>query len=455
MLKNKIIVKKIRNIFILLMAIIIMLGAYHNIRNSKAENVIQIELEIADKSNILSAQTITVDATETSEGNYLINLPISVNKNIVSKYYTSSGEEIEVDVENNIATMQLTEEEVANKKAQLQTDYDTKEVTDAKSGEKKLLYKKLLTNEPVTEEQDENSKNNETTQTNSTTKNETSAQKETEKQSESKNATQDSQNTDNKENTENQDVIATGYMPIDAKMEVKEIDLATLTSVKIPDEKQTMQKAYEVSIYQMVEKKKDESNSESNFASTNSDEANAGKAQTNSDATNENQTQETYDVTNENTTQTSSDATNENKAQTNPDSTLNSETEGANKTTDVNTETNTNSAVDSETQNVEMERVEYDPSIYDEKVTIITKNEQVNVITTIYALEKDNKVAKVESTTDNAKNETKFETEKTGETVKYVIATEEIPADVNNTTDNDTITSDDKINNLVQYYYCL
>ena len=411
MLKNKIIVKKIRNIFILLMAIIIMLGAYHNIRNSKAENVIQIELEIADKSNILSAQTITVDATETSDGNYLINLPISVNKNIVSKYYTSSGEEIEVDVENNIATMQLTEEEVANKKAQLQTDYDTKEVTDAKSGEKKLLYKKLLTNEPVTEEQDENSKNNETTQTNSTTKNETTTQKETEKQSENKNTTQSSQNTDNTENAENQDVIATGYMPIDAKMEVKEIDLATLTSVKIPDEKQTMQKAYEVSIYQMVEKKKDESKSESNSANTSSDEANAGKEQTN------------------------------------PDSTLNSETEGANKTTDVNTETNTNSAVDSETQNVEMERVEYDPSIYEEKVTIITKNEQVNVITTIYALEKDNKVAKVESTTDNAKNETKFETEKTGETVKYVIATEEIPADVDNTTDNDTITSDDKINN--------
>ena len=447
MLKNKIIVKKIRNIFILLMAIIIMLGAYHNIRNSKAENVIQVELEVADKSNILSAQTIMVDATETSDGNYLVSLPISVNKNIVTKYYTSSGEEIEVNVENNLATVQLTDEEVKNKKVQLQTDYDTKEVKDTKSGEKKLLYKRLLTNEPVTEEHDETSKSNEATQSNSTTKNETTTQKETEKQGENKNTTQSSQNTDNTENAENQDVIATGYMPIDAKMEVKEIDLATLTSVKIPDEKQTMQKAYEVSIYQMVEKKKDESKSESNSANTNSDEANASKTQTNSEATNENKTQETSDVTNENTTQTNSGVTNENNALTSSDSTLNSETEGANKTTDVNTETNTNSAVDSETQNVEMERVEYDPSIYEEKVTIITKNEQVNVITTVYALEKDNKVAKVESTTDNAKNETKFETEKTGETVKYVIATEEIPADVNNTTDNDTITSDDKINN--------
>ena len=112
MLRNKIIVKKIRNIFILLMAIIIMIGAYHNIRNSKAENVIQIELEVADKSGILSAQNITVDATETSDGNYLLNLPISVNKNIVTKYYTSSGEEILIDSvneENNVATIQLTD----------------------------------------------------------------------------------------------------------------------------------------------------------------------------------------------------------------------------------------------------------------------------------------------------------------------------------------------------------
>ena len=91
MLKNKIIGKKIRNILILLMAIIIMLGAYHNIRNSRAENVIQIEMEVSDKSNILSAQTITVDATETSDGNYLVDLPISVNEYIVTKYYTSDG----------------------------------------------------------------------------------------------------------------------------------------------------------------------------------------------------------------------------------------------------------------------------------------------------------------------------------------------------------------------------
>ena len=64
MLKNKIIAKKIRNIFMLLMAIIIMVGVYTNIRNSRAENVLQIDIEVADKSNLLKPQTITVDATE-------------------------------------------------------------------------------------------------------------------------------------------------------------------------------------------------------------------------------------------------------------------------------------------------------------------------------------------------------------------------------------------------------
>ena len=45
MLKNKIIIKKIRNIFIVLMAILIMVGIYKNVRDSRAENVIQVEVE--------------------------------------------------------------------------------------------------------------------------------------------------------------------------------------------------------------------------------------------------------------------------------------------------------------------------------------------------------------------------------------------------------------------------
>ena len=171
MLKNKIIVKKIRNIFILFMAIIIMLGAYNNIRNSKAENVIQVELQVVDKSNKLSAQTVTVEATETNKGNYLLNLPRSVNGNMVIKYYTSDGEEVLIDQENNEETIQLTEAEVANKKIQLQTDYDMKEFIA--NDETKVFYKKEL------------------------------------------------------KNSENGEVIVIGYMPLDVELEVNELDLAT------------------------------------------------------------------------------------------------------------------------------------------------------------------------------------------------------------------------------------
>ena len=128
MLKNKIIAKKIRNIFMLLMAIIIMVGVYTNIRNSRAENVLQIDIEVADKSNLLKPQTIKIDATETKEGNYLVELPVVLNKNIVTKYYTNDGTEVSMNDETSDKNLRLTDEEVANKKIQLQTDYDTKEV---------------------------------------------------------------------------------------------------------------------------------------------------------------------------------------------------------------------------------------------------------------------------------------------------------------------------------------
>lgn len=340
MLKNKIIGKKIRNILILLMAIIIMLGAYHNIRNSRAENVIQIEMEVSDKSNILSAQTITVDATETSDGNYLVDLPISVNEYIVTKYYTSDGEEILVDAENNTARIQLTEEEVASQKVQLQTDYDTKEVTY--NDETKLFYNKELKNIP------------------------------------------------NEDGTENQDVTVTGYMPLDAKLEVTEIDLATLTSVKIPNENETMQKAYDISVFEMVEKQTTETDI------TNTDD-------TNTDNNNETIPEENNDV--DEIADLASDETIE--------------------TAETTTEENT-----------EMEKVEYDPSAYGEKITVKTKYDQTGVIATLYNLSEDNQVTEIENTVEE--DTIKFEIDKTEKNLKYIIATEPKPEETNILEENNT-----------------
>lgn len=333
MLKNKIIVKKIRNIFILLMAIIIMLGAYQNIRNSKAENVIQIEMEVSDKSNILSAQTITVDATETSDGNYLLTLPTSVNKNIVTKYYTSSGEEILVDADNNISTIQLTEEEVTNKKVQVQSDYDTKEVTV--NNQTKLLYNKELQELP------------------------------------------------NESGTGSQDVIVTGYMPLDVDIEVKEMDLATLTSVKLPSENQTMQKAYEISIFEVVEKQGTETNT-----------------------TNEVQTQ-TMENGEQNTDSTQQDVATQ---------------------ADVEPQSEVAEQATTQTENTETERVEYDSSVYGEKITVKTKQEQTNAIKT-YTLAGDNQVTEVANVTSGEYVD--FESDKGDKTLKYIIATQENEAEEN------------------------
>lgn len=199
MLRNKIIIKKIRNIFILLMAIIIMLGVYANIRNSRAENVIQVEMEVADKNNALEVQTIEVEATETKDGNYLLELPKSVNEYVVSKYYTTDDAEVEMEDTEADKTLRLTETEVANKKVQLQTDYKTKEVT-TEDNQKVTLYDKEM------------------------------------------------------KNNEEGEVIVSGYVPVDAKVEVTEIDKSALTNITLPKEEQTVQKGYEVSVYQEVAK---------------------------------------------------------------------------------------------------------------------------------------------------------------------------------------------------------
>ena len=193
MLRNKLIAKKIRNIFILIMTIAIMLGAYNNVRRSRAEKVIEIALEIADKNNQLEKETVIVEATETSDGIYLLELPEIVNTKIINKYYTSASEEIESK------TIQLTDKEISEKKVELETEYDTKEaekvnvngttIETVENAEKKTVYNRKITNETG-------------------------------------------------------DIIATGYMPLDAQLDTKDVELGELTNVKIPNKNQSMKKAF-------------------------------------------------------------------------------------------------------------------------------------------------------------------------------------------------------------------
>ena len=180
MLKNKFKIRKIKNIFILIMIVAIMLGMYNNVRRSRAENVIEISLEVADKNNQIEKETVTVEATETKDGVYQLELPEIVNTKVIAQYYNSGNEEI------NSKTIQLTDKEIEEKTVQVATDYDTKEVeklevsgttiTVAENAEKKTFYNRKITNETG-------------------------------------------------------DIIATGYMPLEAQLETKDIDIGTLTDV--------------------------------------------------------------------------------------------------------------------------------------------------------------------------------------------------------------------------------
>lgn len=302
MLKNKLIAKRIRNIFILIMTIAIMMGAYHNVRRSRAEKVIEISLEVADKNNQLEKETITVEATETSDGVYLLELPEIVNTKMITKYYNSEDEEIDS------RTIQLTDKEIAEKKVQVATDYDTKEVeklevsgatiTVAENAEKKTFYNRKITNETG-------------------------------------------------------DIIATGYMPLDAQLETKDIDIGTLTDVKLPNESQSMKKAFTAII---TENKTESQNGVSNQAEIQEENAN----------TSQNKAQ------NEIETQSQSEAQNQAKTQSQDEAQSESE----------------------ETKAV------YNPSEYGEIVEIQAKYEaeNKNEKITVYSLDEQNQLKELETT---------------------------------------------------------
>ena len=79
MLKNKIIVRKIRNIVILLMALIIMIGAYKNIGDSRAEDVIEIGAIALDNYGYLSDEKFILEARQIEKDLFEIELPEVIN----------------------------------------------------------------------------------------------------------------------------------------------------------------------------------------------------------------------------------------------------------------------------------------------------------------------------------------------------------------------------------------
>jgi len=111
MLKNKIIVRKIRNIVILLMAIIIMFGAYKNIDRSRAENVIEIGAIALDNYGYLADEHFVLEAKQTEDDLYEIELPDTINGKKINRIVKISLIDFqEVTEEENLTIEPVVEE---------------------------------------------------------------------------------------------------------------------------------------------------------------------------------------------------------------------------------------------------------------------------------------------------------------------------------------------------------
>lgn len=136
MLKNKIIVKKIRNITLLFMVLMIMIGAYSNIRRSRAEDVISVVAKAIDSYGLLEKEDLLIDAKAVEKDMYEIELPETIN---TKKY----NEIINITLENPTSEDILPEikeeliQEEAVQEELMQEENDAGQVIEEQTEERK------------------------------------------------------------------------------------------------------------------------------------------------------------------------------------------------------------------------------------------------------------------------------------------------------------------------------
>lgn len=138
MRKSNIIIKKVRNLMILSMAVIVIISVYFNILNSRAKETTDIVANVTDETGEVDSQKVTLVATENKNGNYEISLPETISNVYVSNYKTLNGDKSAND------KIVLSQDEVENKEINLKVNYDKKNVTSTKTNEEMTLYKQNL-----------------------------------------------------------------------------------------------------------------------------------------------------------------------------------------------------------------------------------------------------------------------------------------------------------------------
>ena len=114
MRRNKINVKMIKNLIILIMAIILIIGIYYNIKKSKAEEIVTITAKIVDEDEKVKKQEIQLTVNKNQEQIYTTELPEFVNENKIEKYTTFEGKEIIIKKEENNTEEQTDNESKTN-----------------------------------------------------------------------------------------------------------------------------------------------------------------------------------------------------------------------------------------------------------------------------------------------------------------------------------------------------
>ena len=162
MLKNKIALKRIRNVIFLGLVIIVMLGIYNNsIRNSRAENTELIDIDFVDAvtegglatfrlEDVTSTKNVeTVEGVETVTS-YSIPLTNIVNGKAVTKYKGPDNTEVEA-ISGTTLTVpagNVNIDEINGAGVQVTVTYDQQTVT---GGEQTLtVYNQTLGSSPVT-----------------------------------------------------------------------------------------------------------------------------------------------------------------------------------------------------------------------------------------------------------------------------------------------------------------
>ena len=187
MRKNKFAFKRLRNVIFLGLILIIMLGIYNNtIRNSKAENRIQVTAIMQDPQSLIGNKEVVVDAVKNTDGTYDLQLTNLIDGKKVTKYWVTGGTEISAIAGT---ALNVKETDIVDGKVNVNLEYDRKVHTSADSTI--AIYNQTL-----------------------------------------------SANT----------VSVNGYVPEKATLKVQELDISTFSNITLPEANLSIKKAFDITI---------------------------------------------------------------------------------------------------------------------------------------------------------------------------------------------------------------